>query len=310
LADVHPEPLTLRITAPVAAAGAEDDAPPLSQRRLFRRYCRHRLAVAGLIVFVALLIFAFAGQPLWHYQYNVFTNALSQPPSLAHPFGTNTAGYDLLSQVLHGTQRSLEISLFVALVAGTFGSIWGAVAGLFGGRTDTLMMRFADLVLIFPILAIAAALANRFAQRANSWFFLAAILAGLTWPYVSRLVRGVVLSLRERDFIVAARAYGASRRYLVFRHLLPNAMGTIIVATTIILATSILAATALSFLGFGVQPPDTDLGSLVSQNQSAIFAQPWLFYFPGLFIVLIALSANFIGDGLRDAFDTTQAGSR
>lgn len=211
MADVHPEQLTLRISAPVAIAGTDDDAPPLSQRRLFiRRYCRHRLAVAGLIVFAVLLIFAFAGEPLWHYQYNVFTNALSQPPSLAHPFGTNTAGYDLLSQVLHGTQRSLEISLFVALVAGTFGSIWGAVAGLFGGRTDTLMMRFADLVLIFPILAIAAALANRFAQRANSWFFLASILAGLTWPYVSRLVRGVVLSLRERDFIVAARTYGAS----------------------------------------------------------------------------------------------------
>jgi peptide/nickel transport system permease protein len=291
---------------------AGDEAgPAVSRRRLIvRRFCAHRLAVAGLVVLVALILFAFIGEPLWHYKYNVFTNALAQPPSLAHPFGTNTVGYDLLAQVLQGTQRSLEISFFVAVAAGAVGSIWGAVAGLAGGTTDMIMMRIADLVLIFPVLAIAAALANHYARQANSWFFLALILAGLTWPYVARLVRGVVLALREREFITAARSYGGSGRYLVFRHLLPNAVGTILVSTTIIVATSILAATALSFLGFGVQPPDVDLGSLVSQNQGAIFAQPWLFYFPGIFIVLIALCANFIGDGLRDAFDTTQSGTR
>lgn len=311
MAEIEDGSLTAGILPPASLEAGDDAGPALSRRRqIVRRFCAHRLALAGLIVLVALIMFAFIGEPLWHYKFNVFTNDLAQPPSLAHPFGTNPAGYDLLSEVLQGTQRSLEISFFVAIAAGTVGSIWGAVAGLAGGITDMIMMRIADLVLIFPVLAIAAALANHFARQANSWFFLAVILASLTWPYVARLVRGVVLALREREFIIAARSYGASGRYLVFRHLLPNAVGTVLVSTTIIVATSILAATALSFLGFGVQPPDVDLGSLVSQNQGAIFAQPWLFYFPGIFIVLIALSANFIGDGLRDAFDTTQSGTR
>ena len=133
-----------------------------------------------------------------------------------------------------------------------------------------------------------------------------AIIAFFTWPYVARIVRGVVLSLREKEYIEASRALGASDSRIIFRHLLPNAMGSIIVAVTIIVATAILTETALSFIGFGVQPPDTSLGLLVSSAQTAVDTRPWLFYFPGAFIIIIALTVNFIGDGLRDAFDPTQ----
>lgn len=281
------------------------------QRRLIlRRFLRHRLATASLAAFVCLVLLAFVGGALWHYKYNVFTPDNSRPPSLTHPFGTDATGYDLFAQVMRGTQRSIEIALFVAGVSGAFGSLWGAVAGLYGGKVDTVMMRVTDLVLIFPAIAVAAVLANNVGASDQGWLLIGMVLAALTWPYVARLVRGLVLSLRERDYIAAARTFGASTWHIIVRHILPNAMGTIIVAVTVIVAVAILAETALSFIGFGVQAPDTSLGLLVSQNQTAISTRPWLFYFPGLFIVLIALSVNFIGDGLRDAFDTTQTRSR
>nr|WP_184692367.1 ABC transporter permease [Saccharothrix tamanrassetensis] len=279
-------------------------------RLVVRRFLRHRLATISLVVFVLLVLLAFVGGELWHYRYDVYTPDNSQPPSAEHPFGTDATGYDLLAQVLRGTQRSIEIALFVAAVSGVFGSVWGAVAGFHGGKVDTLMMRVADLVLIFPAIAVAAVLANNVGASSQGWLLIGLVLAALTWPYVARLVRGVVLSLREREFIAAARTFGAGSWRIIFRHVLPNAMGTVIVAVTIIVAVAILAETALSFIGFGVRPPDTSLGLLVSQNQTAVSTRPWLFYFPGLFIVVIALSINFIGDGLRDAFDNTRSRSR
>nr|WP_092785648.1 ABC transporter permease [Actinokineospora terrae] len=279
-------------------------------RLVVRRFLRHRLATVSLVLFVLLVLLAFVGGALWHYGYDTFTPDNSQPPSAAHPFGTDATGYDLFAQVLRGTQRSIEIALFVAAASGIFGSVWGAAAGLYGGRVDTLMMRVADLVLIFPAIAVAAVLANNVATGGQGWLLIGVVLAALTWPYVARLVRGLVLSLREREFIAAARTFGAGSWRIIFRHILPNAMGTIVVAVTIIVAVAILAETALSFIGFGVRAPDTSLGLLVSQNQSAVSTRPWLFYFPGLFIVVIALCVNFIGDGLRDAFDNTRSRSR
>lgn len=295
----------------VATLSEEDSQPSTPRFRLVvRRFLRHKLAAISLVVFILLVLLAFVGSAVWHYHYDVFTPDNSQPPSLKHPFGTNAAGYDLFAQVLRGTQRSVEIALFVAIASGAFGSIWGSLAGLYGGRIDALMMRIADLVLIFPAIAVAAVLANNVGASKQGWILIGAVLAALTWPYVARLVRGLVLSLREREFIAAARTFGGSTRHIIVRHILPNAMGTIIVAVTVIVAVAILAETALSFIGFGVKPPDTSLGLLVSQNQTAASTRPWLFYFPGIFIVLIALCVNFIGDGLRDAFDTTQSRSR
>ncbi len=319
--DAPPGPLASTTTVPPGPASAEDAGTPFAAGRgqapgtpqyrlMLRRFLRHRLATASLVVFVGLVLLAFAGGALWHYKYNVFTPDNSAPPSLRHPFGTDATGYDLFAQVTRGTQRSIEIALLVAGVSGAFGSVWGSVAGLYGGRVDALMMRVVDLVLIFPAIAVAAVLANNVGHGDQGWALTGMVLAALTWPYVARLVRGLVLSLREREYIAAARSFGAGTPHIIFRHILPNVMGTIIVTVTITVAVAILAETALSFIGFGVQPPDTSLGLLVSQNQTAITTRPWLFYFPGLFIVLIALSVNFIGDGLRDAFDTTQSGRR
>ncbi|TDE54024.1 ABC transporter permease [Nonomuraea mesophila] len=274
---------------------------------VLRRFLRHKAAVTSLVVFVAVVLLAFAGGALWRYDYADITSAVSQPPSLEHPFGTDNLGHDTFAQVLRGTQRSIEIALLIAFLAGLVGTLWGAFSGYYRGITDSVMMRIADLVLTLPLLAVAAVLTR---ATNGSWWFVALVIAALQWAYVSRVVRGVVLSLREKEYVEASRALGATDRWIIFRHLIPNALGPIIVNVTILVAAAILVETALSFLGLGVQPPDTSLGLLVSEADTAVSTRPWLFYFPGAFIVVIALSINFIGDGLRDAFDPTQRKAR
>jgi peptide/nickel transport system permease protein len=276
--------------------------------QIFRRFLQHRLAVISLTMLILLFLFAFVGQHIWHYSYrpSLSNSDFSKAPSGKHPFGTDSNGTDLMAEVMRGTQRSLEIALFVAIVSTVVGSIYGAIAGFYRGWADNGMMRVVDLILTFPIIAIAAVLGSKYGAKASGWFYIAAIISVLTWPYVSRIMRGVVLSLREKEYIEAARALGASDRRIIFRHLLPNAAGTIIVTVTVLVATAILTETALSFIGFGVQFPDTSLGLLVTNAQTAVDTRPWLFYFPGAFIILIALSINFVGDGLRDAFDPAQ----
>jgi peptide/nickel transport system permease protein len=274
-------------------------------RNAFRRFLKHRLAVASLIVFIALVLLVFIGQPLWHYKYNVYSNDLSVKPSLKHPFGTDSDGFDTFARVLRGSQRSLEIAGFVALTSTFVGTIYGAIAGYFRGPADAVMMRLVDLLLVFPVIAIAGVLTYTLGSKANGWLYIAAILAFFTWPYVSRIVRGNALSIREKEYIEAARALGATHTRTIIRHVVPNVIGQIIVTVTILMATAILAETSLSFIGLGVQAPDTSLGLLVSAAQPAVQTRPWLFYFPGLFIIIIALTVNFIGDGLRDALDPT-----
>ncbi|MFE9450364.1 ABC transporter permease [Streptomyces sp. NPDC006739] len=275
-----------------------------SQTQLvLRRFLRHRAAMISLVVFLLIVLWAFIGPHLWHYSYQKYTPDNSKPPSLKHPFGTNASGYDAYAQVMRGTQTSLQIAILIALGSTLAGAVWGAVAGFYRGVVDAVMMRIADLVLTLPLFAIALVISSR---SGGSWYWIAIVIAGLTWAYVSRVVRSTVLSLREKEFVEAARALGASDARIIFRHLLPNALGPIIVNATILVATGILTETALSFLGFGVQPPDTSLGLLVAQAQTAVDTRPWLFYIPGAFIIAIALTINFIGDGLRDAFDPRQ----
>lgn len=275
-----------------------------SQAQLvLRRFRQHRLAVASLIVLLALVLVAFVGGWLWRYSVADLTSDESVPPSWDHPFGTDAAGHDTFAQVLRGTQISLGISVLVALVATVVGTVWGATAGYYRGRLDTVLMRIADLVLTLPLLAVAAVLGH---NLGGSWWLIAVVIAGLYWAYVARVARGVVLSLREKEFVEAARAIGASNARIIFRHLVPNAFGAIVVNATVLVSVAILLETALSYLGFGVRPPDTSLGLLVSEAQTAVQTRPWLFFFPGLFIILIALTINFIGDGLRDALDPQQ----
>jgi peptide/nickel transport system permease protein len=281
-----------------------DSVTQRSQARLVaRRFRRHRLAVISLAVLLAVVLLAFVGSWLWKYSIADLTPDESVPPSWDHPFGTDAAGHDTFAQVLRGTQISIGIAVLGALVATVVGTVWGAIAGHYGGWLDTAMMRIADLVLTLPFLAVAAVLGH---NVGGSWWLIAAVIAGLYWAYVARVARGVVLSLREKEFVEAAKAIGAGDARIIFRHLVPNAFGSIIVNATVLVAIAILLETALSYLGFGVRPPDTSLGLLVSDAQTAVDTRPWLFFFPGLFIILIALTINFIGDGLRDALDPQQ----
>ena len=273
--------------------------------QVLRRFRQHRLAVVSIFVLLLVVLFAFVGSWVWHYRPTAVTNDLSVPPSWTHPFGTDANGYDTMAQVMAGTQTSLLIAFSVAIVATFIGTIFGAVAGYYRGTADTLMMRFVDLMLTIPALAVGALLGKKFG--ATSWWLLAAVLAGLAWAAVSRVIRGQVLSIREKEYVEAARALGASDRRIILRHIIPNVAGSLIVLFTLAVASAILAETALSFLGFGVQFPNMSLGSLISDGETAaVGGRGWLFYFPGLFIILIALSVNFIGDGLRDALDPTQ----
>ena len=305
-----------RATAPADSAlggplsGGDSQPAGTVQRSQWRmvvgRFARHRLAVASLVVLLLIAAFAFIGPMVWKYGHTIVPNApSSSPPNWEHPFGTTRAGHDVLGQVMRGTQQSLKVAMTVAVISTTVGSLWGAIAGLYGGRIDNAMMRIVDVILVVPLLVLVTAVAGN-VRGGTTWWAVALVIAAFGWTGTSRVVRGVVLSLREQEFIEAARAMGATNRRIIVAHLLPNAAGPIIVAATLALAVAILAEAALSFLGVGIQPPDTSLGLLIESGRTAAFTRPWLFYPPGLMIVLIALTINFIGDGLRDALDPKQ----
>ena len=292
---------------PTAAPDREFTVEARSQwRMVVRRFVSHKPAVVSLVVLFVVMVLALFGGRFWRYGYSDITPEFSSGPSWEHPFGTDGIGHDTFAQVLRGAQRSVVIALLVALVSTTVGTLVGALAGYFRGRVDTVLMRLTDLVLTIPTFAVFALLSNRFANRSNGWIFLSFIIAGLLWMTIARVVRGVFLSLREKEFVEAARALGAGHARIIFRHMLPNAVGPIIVNATVTVAVAILVETALSYLGLGVRLPDTSLGLLVSEGSAAAQTRPWLFYFPGGFIIAIALTVNFVGDGLRDAFDPTQ----
>jgi ABC-type dipeptide/oligopeptide/nickel transport system permease subunit len=273
---------------------------------IIRRFLAHKLAVGSLVVFLLVVIFSLIGGRFWKYGYADITDEFSSPPSMAHPMGTDDIGHDSMAQILRGAQKSVQVALMVAFLSTTFGTVLGAVAGFYRGWVDAALMRFTDLVLTIPSIAILAVLAATLADQAGNWFFVGLVLSLLLWTYIARVVRGTFLSLREKEFVEAARALGASDTRIMFRHLLPNATGSIIVNATVMVSVAILTETALSFLGLGIKAPDTSLGLLISAGTQAASTRPWLFWFPGVFIVIIALTINFVGDGLRDAFDPTQ----
>ena len=219
----------------------------------------------------------------------------------AHPFGQDTVGRDYFALTMRGTQQSLVVALVIGLLTTMIGALLGALAGFYGGRTETVVMRGTDLLITIPLLVVAAVIGRKFG--AQGALVLSVFLALVLWPSIARLVRGEVLALRHAEFVQASRALGAPSRWIIMRHILPNASGTLIVAATLTVAEAILLESVLSYLGFGIRPPDTSLGLLISQYQDAFSTRPWLFWWPGLFIVAIALSVNFIGDGLRDAYD-------
>lgn len=276
-------------------------------RSILRRFFRHRLAVVSLLTLLTIFMLSLFGNFVWRFGFTERDpQNLSQSPTSLHPFGTDSLGKDMLALTLRGAQRSILIALVVSFLSTTIGVVLGSVAGYFRGWVDAIIMRITDLLLTIPLLILAGCIAWQF-DGGGSWWLLALLLGSLSWQGTARVVRGEFLALREREFVEAARAIGVSDTRLIFRHMLPNAMGPIIVGATLSIAGAILVETALSYLGLGVKAPDSSLGLLVSDYQAAFQTRPWLFWFPGMFIVIICLSVNFIGDGLRDAFDPKQS---
>lgn len=305
-------------TAPVDLSSSSfDDSKARKQSTvILKRFLRHRLAMISVVIFVLLLLFAFVGGGLWKYSYSyedTTGGGRYLPPSAEHPFGTNALAADSLAQVLRGTQFSLLIALVVAALSTGIGVVLGSLSGFFRGWVDSVISRFIDLILVIPSVVLVGVLSrNSFGSSATSgggggnWYIIAIFLGLTGWMSVARVIRGMTLSLREKEFVEAARALGGGVGRLVFKHILPNTLDVIIVNATIAVSQAVLAEAALSFIGLGVHPPNTSLGLLINQNDLEITLHPWLFWFPFVFIILISLTANFIGDGLRDAFDPRQ----
>jgi len=300
-----------------AIGDAATAAPPRTQWQLFRRrFMRHKLAMAGLIILILLYVLVFSAS-LWVPQdpnAQDLTGGV-QGPSSEHWFGTDSIGRDYFARVIYAGQISLKIGMAVALISTFVGTITGALAGFFGKWVDQLLMRLTDLFLIVPAIAILAVAIKFLTSDENpvGRFFTAnfggtdtviiIVLAGLGWMQVARVVRGQILSIKEKEFVEAARAIGASNTRIISRHLLPNCIGPIVVNATLAIAVAIVTESTLSFLGFGVQPPETSWGVLLEEARANISFNEHLLYFPGLFILLTVLCVNFVGDGLRDAFD-------
>ena len=285
------------------------DGAPLDETRaasrlglIGRRFAQRRLAVCGLLAILALFALAFLGPYLgqWEYTEHDF-EAFQEAPSAEHWFGTTRSGADVYALTLRGMQKSLIIGLLVALISTSLAAIVGAFAGYMGGWVDRVLMWIVDLLLVIPAFLIIAILSPSF--RGQTWLLFVVLLAAFLWMVTARIVRGMTISLREREYVLAARYMGVSTPRIIMRHVLPNISSLLIVDATINVSAAIIAETGLSYFGFGVQPPDVSLGNLIAAGTSSAVTFPWLFWFAGGLLVAIVLAVNLVGDGLRDAID-------
>lgn len=301
------EPPTTVVTAP-AAIEREFTVKSRSQRQqIIHRYLHNKVAMAATVTYVTMLLCAFIGPHFYRWSFATLDGtARSAPPGTpGHILGTEDIGKDLLALIMRGVQRSTFISVIFVLVAGTLGVLVGAVSGYFGKIVDNVLMRLVDLVLTIPTLIVIIVVASNF-PGARSALGVAIFIAAFGWMDLARIVRSQFLSLREREFVEAAHALGASDRRVIFKHLIPNSLGSIIVWATLGAATAVIIEASLTYLGYGVQGNDTSLGRLVSDGADAADSRPWLFYFPGLVLLILVMSINLIGDGIREAFDPSQ----
>jgi peptide/nickel transport system permease protein len=316
----------------------------LSQRQIvLKRFIKHKAAMASLFTLISIILIVFTATGIrlgfgsfsfrlpgwWPYAItdidpegalaNMCNGGVTGCPTLDlapafldgdgvqfgnHPFGTDAIGTDYFALVTRGAQQSLMVMVNVSFLGIVIGTVVGAIAGFFGGIVDSILMRLTDMFLVTPTIVIGSVIGFRFGNLGI--VPLALMLGFFSWMGLARFVRTEFLTLREREFVDAARVAGASDRRIIFKHILPNAVGIIVVVGTLLMSGAILAETALSYLGFGVRAPDVSLGLLISQYQGSFGISPWLFWWPGALIVSIALCVNFIGDGLRDAFDPRQ----
>lgn len=279
-------------------------APPARwwRSRTVRRFARHRLAILGVAMILLLTLACVFGPYLLPYdELYIDLRARFAPPLTGyHIFGTDPLGRDIAARLFNAGRISLLVGFFAMLLSTVIGTVIGVTAGYYGGRVGAVLMRFVDAFLSFPSIFLLLALA---AFIKPSPFMITVIIAVTSWMEIARLVEAEVRSLRERDFVLAARMLGLSNRWIMFRELLPNAMGPIIVAATLTVARAILLEAYVSFLGYGIQPPLPSWGNMLNGAQQYLDSAPWLAIVPGIAITLAVTSFNFIGDGLRDALD-------
>ncbi|HEY5670424.1 MAG TPA: ABC transporter permease [Anaerolineales bacterium] len=295
----------------------ELETPPLTLGQLtWRRFRRHRMAIFGAVTLILMILYCFGGMLVFSEADANFVetgNRLSAP-SREHPFGTDTIGRDILVRTIYGGQISILIGLTAMLVELLIGITFGALAGYFGGILDSILMRITEAVLVIPQIFLLLVMAKYFAQDIPNIQFLGRTLSGSvlviifvigisSWPYLARIVRAQFLSVKENDFILAARATGTSTRDIIFRHILPNSIAPIIVSATLSVAAAITLEAYISFLGLGVRPPTATWGNMLEGAYNYVESAWWLWFFPGVLIALTVLSINFLGDGLRDALD-------
>ncbi len=296
------------------------DEKGVSQGRLIlRRFLSHKPALVSIILFLVIVITAASASGIlglpgwWGRNYTTLypihdagkPTLTLWPFSLGeHPFGQNNVGKDYFAMTMRGIVNSSYVMFIIGLTGAFIGVVVGAIAGYYRGWVDAVLMRITDVVIVIPVIVIGAVVGT--AVGGLGPITLAFFLGFVAWTGIARLVRAEFLSLREREFVEAARVAGASDFRIIFKHILPNAMGVIIVSTTLLIAAAIILETALSFLGFGIRSPEVSLGLLISSNESAFQTRPWLFWWPAAFIVTLSLLVNFVGDGLRDAFDPRQ----
>jgi peptide/nickel transport system permease protein len=278
------------------------DPPRSAARMTLRAFRENRLAVAGLVLIVLFLLFCFVGPLIYHTE-QVATNLFgaNQPPGAGHPLGTDDVGYDELGRLMEGGRSSLEIGVAAAVIATVFGTLWGAIAGYVGGFVDAVMMRVVDTFLAIPTLFLLLILAAIFTPTVS---LLILVVSFGAWLSPARLVRGETLSLRTREYVQAVRMMGGGRRRVVLRHIMPNAIGTIVVNATFQVADAILLVASLSYLGLGIAPPHADWGNMLSNGTE--FVQNgywWMILPPGIAIMLVVVAFNLLGDALRDALE-------
>jgi peptide/nickel transport system permease protein len=283
-------------------------APDSRGRLVFRRFLRQRLAVAGMFLVLLFFLFAYLGPAFYKWQYNQLDfKSFLEPPSAEHWFGTTQNGFDMLALTMRGMQKSLIIGLIGAVISTGIAAIAGAAAGYFSGWTDRAIIATIDLLLVLPGFLIIAILSPVFEGR--TWLIFVLLLAAFQWMITARVVRSMTLSMKEREFVHAARFMGVSNWKIILRHILPNMSSFLIIDATINVSSLILSEVGLSFFGFGVQPPDISLGTLINDHwQSASTPNGYQFYLPAILLVLLVLAVNLVGDGLRDALDPNIGG--
>lgn len=299
---------------PGQAPEGEDVVVRGRRQLVLRRLRRNKAAIVASFVILLLFVAAFVGPIVYEaitgftYRGQDFT-AFLQPPSADHWFGTTQIGGDVFAQTMRGLQKSLLIGLLVALISTGLAAVVGAFAGYLGGWTDRILMWLVDLLLVIPSFLIIAIISRNL--RTGGWIALVLLIAVFFWMITARIVRGMTLSLREKEFVLAARFSGVSTPGIIFRHLIPNMSSLLIIDATIAVATAIIAESGLSYFGFGVKPPDQSLGTLIAAGTRSAFTFPWLFMFSGGILVLTTLAVSVLGDGLRDALDPSakRAGS-